>query len=105
MGAQANIYVVIMAGGVGSRFWPRSRERSPKQLMEIVGGRTMIQDAVGRLNGFVSPGENFRRDEQAAKTSVIKQLPDIPVENIIIEPVGRNAARVSDWPQCWCVTG
>ncbi|MGA9407703.1 MAG: sugar phosphate nucleotidyltransferase, partial [Bacteroidota bacterium] len=92
MGAQANIYVVIMAGGVGSRFWPRSRERSPKQLMEIVGGRTMIQDAVGRLNGFVEPEKIFVVTNKLQKHTVIKQLPDIPVENIIIEPVGRNTA-------------
>ena len=92
MGAQPNIYAVIMAGGVGSRFWPRSRERSPKQLMEIVGGRTMIQDAVGRLNGFVVPEKIFVVTNKLQKNSVIKQLPGIPVENIIIEPIGRNTA-------------
>lgn len=89
---KANIYAVIMAGGVGSRFWPRSRERSPKQLMEIVGGRTMIQNAVERLSGFVAPGNIFVVTNKVQKNVVIKQLPELPVENIVGEPIGRNTA-------------
>ena len=89
---KVNIYAVIMAGGVGSRFWPRSRERSPKQLMEIVGERTMIQNAVGRLNGFVPPENIFVVTNKLQKNVVITQLPGIPVENIVAEPIGRNTA-------------
>ena len=89
---KANVYAVIMAGGVGSRFWPRSRERSPKQLMEIVGGRTMIQNAVGRLDGFVAPENIFVVTNKVQKNAVIKQLPQISPENIIGEPIGRNTA-------------
>ncbi len=70
---KANIYAVIMAGGVGSRFWPRSRERSPKQLMEIVGDRTMIQNTVERLNGFVAPENIFVITNKLQKHGVIKQ--------------------------------
>jgi len=47
------IYAVIMAGGVGSRFWPRSKEKKPKQLLQIFGKNTMIQDTVNRLEGIV----------------------------------------------------
>ena len=47
------IFVVIMAGGVGSRFWPRSKEKKPKQLIRIFGENTMIQDTVKRLDGLV----------------------------------------------------
>ena len=48
-----NLYAVIMAGGVGSRFWPRSKKKTPKQLLKIFGERTMIQETVKRLEGIV----------------------------------------------------
>ena len=48
-----NIYAVIMAGGVGSRFWPRSRERSPKQVLEIVGSGSMIFNTVARIQSLI----------------------------------------------------
>ena len=89
---KANIYAVIMAGGIGSRFWPRSRERSPKQLMEIIGERTMIQNSVERLKGFVAPKNIFVVTNKLQKNVVITQLPGIPVENIVVEPIGRNTA-------------
>ncbi len=89
---KANIYAVIMAGGIGSRFWPRSRERSPKQLMEIVGERTMIQNSVERLKGFVAPKNIFVVTNKLQKNVAITQLPGIPVENIVVEPIGRNTA-------------
>lgn len=86
------IYAVIMAGGVGSRFWPRSREKNPKQLLEIVGEGTMIQNTVRRLNGFVDEKNIFVVTNKLQKSAVLKQLPNIPSENIIVEPVGRNTA-------------
>ena len=48
-----NVYAVIMAGGVGSRFWPRSREKNPKQLLEIIGKGTMIQNTVNRITDLI----------------------------------------------------
>ena len=86
------VYAVIMAGGVGSRFWPRSREKTPKQLLEIVGEGTMIQNTVKRLHGFVDEKNIFIVTNKLQKNSIIKQLPRVPVENIIVEPVGRNTA-------------
>ena len=50
---QHNIYAVIMAGGVGSRFWPQSRERSPKQVLEIVGPGSMISNTIARVRPLV----------------------------------------------------
>ncbi|MDH4069962.1 MAG: sugar phosphate nucleotidyltransferase [Ignavibacteria bacterium] len=85
-------YAVIMAGGVGARFWPRSREKSPKQLLEIAGKGTMIQHSVKRLEGFISPEKMFVVTNKHQRSLVIKQLPDIPEENILVEPVGRNTA-------------
>lgn len=86
------IYAVIMAGGVGSRFWPRSRESSPKQLLKIFGERTMIQNTVNRLDGLVPPEKIFIITNKLHSEEIKKQLPEIPAENIIEEPFGRNTA-------------
>ena len=86
------LYAVIMAGGVGTRFWPRSREKSPKQLLEIAGKGTMIQNSVRRLEGLIEPSHVFVVTNKLQKNLVAKQLPGIPSENILIEPVGRNTA-------------
>ena len=86
------IYGVIMAGGVGSRFWPRSREKSPKQLLKIVEGETMIQSTVSRIESLIPPEQIFVVTNKLQKNGVVKQLPNIPQENIIVEPLGRNTA-------------
>lgn len=86
------LYAIIMAGGVGSRFWPRSKERTPKQLLKIFGENTMIQDTVNRINPLI-PNENiFIVTNKIQKEEIIKQLPNIKNENIIVEPFGRNTA-------------
>jgi mannose-1-phosphate guanylyltransferase len=81
-----------MAGGVGTRFWPRSREKFPKHLLQIVGKDTMIQNTVKRLEHLVLPQDTFVVTNRLQKSLVMKQLPQIPEENIIVEPVGRNTA-------------
>jgi len=86
------IYAVIMAGGVGSRFWPRSKERKPKQLISIFGENTMIQDTVKRLEGLVDSKNIFIITNKVQKPRVIIQLPQLPLENIIDEPFGKNTA-------------
>jgi mannose-1-phosphate guanylyltransferase len=86
------IYAVIMAGGVGSRFWPRSTEKTPKQLLKIFGENTMIQDTVNRLKGLVEPGNIFVITNKIQRPEIINQLQDVPDENIIEEPFGRNTA-------------
>jgi mannose-1-phosphate guanylyltransferase len=88
----SNLYAVIMAGGVGSRFWPKSRERSPKQFLEIVGSGTMIQNTVARIQNLVPAINTFVVTNKLQEELTYKQLPFIPKENIIIEPVGRNTA-------------
>ena len=87
-----NVFGVMMAGGVGTRFWPRSRERSPKQALEITGKETMIQSTAGRLIRKVDPRNLFIITNRMQRGLLIKQLPNVPVENIIDEPVGRNTA-------------
>ncbi|MBS4029303.1 MAG: mannose-1-phosphate guanylyltransferase [Ignavibacteriales bacterium] len=87
-----NVYAVIMAGGVGSRFWPRSREKSPKQLLKIFGEQTMLQNTVRRLENFIPPSKVLIITNKIQKPLVEKQLPNVPEQNIIPEPFGRNTA-------------
>ncbi|MGD8780990.1 MAG: mannose-1-phosphate guanylyltransferase [Ignavibacteria bacterium] len=87
-----DIYAVIMAGGVGSRFWPMSREKSPKQLLKIFGDNTMIQDTMLRLNGLINNKNIFVITNQTQKPLIQKQVPTIPKDNIIDEPFGKNTA-------------
>ncbi len=86
------IIAVIMAGGVGTRFWPRSREKTPKQLLEILGRGTMIQNTVRRLEGFVNIHDVLVVTNRTQKAMVLKQLEHLPEENVLVEPVGRNTA-------------
>ncbi|MBK8946773.1 MAG: mannose-1-phosphate guanylyltransferase [Ignavibacteriae bacterium] len=86
------LFAVIMAGGVGSRFWPRSRQENPKQLIQIFGKNTMIQDTVSRLEGLIKNENIFIITNQIQKNSIINQLKNIPEENIIAEPFGKNTA-------------
>jgi len=86
------LYAVIMAGGVGSRFWPRSRGKKPKQLIRIFGENTMIQDTVKRLEGLVANERILVITNKIQKLRIKEQLPQIPPENIIDEPFGKNTA-------------
>lgn len=84
--------VLIMAGGAGTRFWPKSRERHPKQLLPIVGEGTMLQNTVRRLQPLV-PAENiFIISNSVQYPGIVEQLPMLPVENIIVEPRPKNTA-------------
>ncbi len=87
-----NVYAVIMAGGVGARFWPRSREKTPKQLLEIFGKETMIINTVNRLHSVIDPQNILIVTNKVQKAQIIKQLPYLPADNIIVEPIGRNTA-------------
>src|SRR5260370_30106520 len=86
------VHAVILAGGRGTRFWPRSRTRTPKQLLNIVGKDTMLQQTVARLRPLI-PAERIwtvTNAEQAA--AVRKQVPAAARKRVLIEPVGRNTA-------------
>ncbi len=86
------LYAIIMAGGIGSRFWPRSKKRKPKQLLRIFGENTMIQDTVNRLVGLVPQNNIIIITNKIQKDKLKEQLPRIPEENIIAEPFGKNTA-------------
>lgn len=98
-----NNHVVIMAGGVGSRFWPLSTPEYPKQFIDILGsGRTLIQLTVDRFKG-VCPISNFWVVTNAKYVDIVKQqLPDIPAEHILAEPAARNTAPCIAWA-CWSI--
>jgi mannose-1-phosphate guanylyltransferase len=81
-----------MAGGKGTRFWPRSREKMPKHLLDIVCEKTIIQETINRIAPLV-PAENILIVTGASHADeLMKQVPQIPEGNIIIEPIGRNTA-------------
>ena len=86
------MYAVIMAGGRGTRFWPRSRDRKPKHLLDILSERTIIQETVDRLLPMVPPERILVVTGRAHAAELARQLPDIPARNILIEPMGRNTA-------------
>lgn len=88
-----NHYVAIMAGGIGSRFWPMSRTNFPKQFLDILNtGRTLIQSTFDRFSAFI-PTENIYVVTSEAYRDIVKQqLPEIPVENILCEPSRKNTA-------------
>lgn len=88
-----NNYCVIMAGGVGTRFWPMSRTDKPKQFIDILGvGQTLIQQTFYRFKP-VCPIENiFVVTNQRYFDLVKEQIPEMPEENILCEPAGRNTA-------------
>jgi len=83
-------FVVIMAGGRGERFWPVSREQSPKQLIQLLGDRSFLQQAVDRVMPLVSAKNVFVITNATQAAAVRKQLPRLPRENIVAEPMGRD---------------
>ena len=87
------ITALIMAGGRGERFWPKSRKRLPKQFLSLTGdGKTMIQLTVERISPMVPMKNIYIATNQDYKKLVLEQLPEIPEENILCEPAARNTA-------------
>jgi mannose-1-phosphate guanylyltransferase len=86
------MYVAILAGGSGTRLWPLSRSRRPKQLLSLVTERSLIQDTVDRIEPLVSPEQIFIVTERSHAEDVRLQLPAIPECNFVIEPTRRGTA-------------
>jgi mannose-1-phosphate guanylyltransferase len=83
---------VILAGGRGTRFWPRSRTHTPKQLLNIVGERTMLQQTAARLAPLFSPAQIWVVTNRQQSAEVRKQLARVPRAQVLAEPIGRNTA-------------
>ncbi|MBR1932631.1 MAG: mannose-1-phosphate guanylyltransferase [Prevotella sp.] len=91
--AQINNHLVIMAGGVGSRFWPMSTAENPKQFIDVLGiGKTLLQLTVERFGTLVDPKNIWVVTNQKYADIVARQLPDMPRGNILCEPCRRNTA-------------
>lgn len=87
------ITAVIMAGGKGERFWPKSRKNCPKQFLSLTAdGETMIQKTVHRLKPLVSPEDVYIVTNADYLPLIAEQLPEVPAENVIAEPCPRNTA-------------
>ncbi|MFT4833984.1 MAG: mannose-1-phosphate guanylyltransferase [Marinoscillum sp.] len=89
----SNIHIVIMAGGTGTRFWPYSRNNKPKQFLDVLGtGRSLLQMTFDRFSNEV-PNENiWVVSNEIYKDLLAEQLPELPTDNILLEPSKRNTA-------------
>jgi len=83
-------FVIIMAGGRGERFWPVSRERMPKQLITLLGDRSLVQQAVDRVLPLAPAKNILVITNEVQAPEVRRQLPKVPKENVIAEPIGRD---------------
>lgn len=91
-------YCVIPAGGKGRRLWPCSRDRKPKQFIDFFGtGRTLLQSTYDRMAGIVPPGNIIVSTTVEYADFVHEQLPDVPRENVLLEPINRNTAPCVGW--------
>ena len=86
------VHAVIMAGGVGTRFWPASRREQPKQFLKVFGDRTLIQGTVDRIVDLVPPERCYVVTNKRYVEATRAQLPMIPPENVLAEPISRNTA-------------
>lgn len=85
-------YIVILAGGVGERLWPKSRASMPKHLQPIVGERTMFQQTVDRVRGLVDVDRIYVVTSAVQKDTILEQVPEMDPQHVIAEPMGRNTA-------------
>ena len=85
-----HLYAVILAGGRGTRFWPRSRRRSPKQLMNFWGESSLLQQTVERLRPLIPPERVWVFTNGHLVREIVRQLPEVPRAQIVAEPVQRN---------------
>jgi len=86
------MYAVIMAGGVGKRFWPRSRKERPKQLLDIISDQSMLRLTYERLKNVTDEKKIYVVAGQNLYEPILRELPELPIKNLIIEPSGKNTA-------------
>ena len=85
-------YGLILAGGRGTRFWPRSRRAKAKQVLRFLGARSLIQQTVDRLKRVLPPGNLWILTNHDLRAEIVRQLPEVPKDQILAEPAQRNTA-------------
>lgn len=85
-------YAVIMAGGSGTRFWPLSRRKRPKQLLELFGRGALLEQTVARIRSVIPPERVYVFTNELVRDEVVRRLREVPQSQIVAEPVGRNTA-------------
>ena len=90
--AASNYYGLILAGGRGTRFWPKSRRGRAKQVLSFLGERSLIQQTVDRLRPVLPPKQIWVLTNDHLRAEIVAQLPEVPERQIIAEPVARNTA-------------
>jgi mannose-1-phosphate guanylyltransferase len=85
-------YAVILAGGSGTRFWPLSRRRRPKQLLDLLGRGTLLEQTVGRIRSVIPAERTYVLTNELLRGQVCRCLPGIPKDQIVAEPAARNTA-------------
>jgi mannose-1-phosphate guanylyltransferase len=88
----AHAYAVVMAGGSGTRFWPLSRRKHPKQLLELFGHGTLLEQTVARFDPLIPPERTYVYTNELIWREVCRRLPQIPRTQIVAEPASRNTA-------------
>src|SRR3954464_9462789 len=86
-------YGVIMAGGAGTRLWPLSRGNKPKQLLSVLKGKSLLQLSYERLRGILPTDRIFVCTASKHAAQVMENLPELPKENLLGEPTGRDTAN------------
>lgn len=94
----ANNYCVILAGGIGTRLWPLSRENKPKQFIDVLGtGKTLLQMTYERFAGFINTDNIIIVTNENYRSLVVEQIPGLRYENILMEPMRRNTVPAVTW--------
>jgi mannose-1-phosphate guanylyltransferase len=91
------VQALVLAGGSGTRFWPLSRRTVPKQLLALEGGATLLQRTVARLSPLVEPRDVWVCTTEILAGAVAAQLPEVPRQQVLAEPEGRNTAPAIAW--------
>src|SRR4051812_3344362 len=90
-------WIVVLAGGVGSRFWPISTPERPKQLLPLIDDQPMLVNAVDRLRGVTSPKQMLILTNSVLRDPIRRLLTDVPAENVIAEPRAGGTAAALTW--------
>jgi mannose-1-phosphate guanylyltransferase len=97
-GTDGDVWAVVMAGGQGTRFWPLSRAAHPKQLLPLGGGEeSLLRATLRRIADLVPPERALVVTSAALREATLRELPELPPENVLCEPVGRNTAPCVGW--------